>query len=84
MMTLKSTNELVCGVFWSSPPLLGDPEGKRMRHLKVRSLVIPPGVPDFFTRVRLLEEGMFTLLFFFLKKNTFYVRSVRIILARSH
>ncbi|ELR23771.1 nitrate reductase (NADH), putative [Acanthamoeba castellanii str. Neff] len=28
-----------------------------MRHLKVRSLMVPPGVPDFFTRVRLVEEG---------------------------
>lgn len=35
----------------------GDPQGKRMRHLKVRSLMVPPGVPDFFTRVRLVEEG---------------------------
>jgi len=34
-----------------------DPEGKRMRHMKVRSLMIPPGVPDFFTRVRIVEEG---------------------------
>jgi DMSO/TMAO reductase YedYZ molybdopterin-dependent catalytic subunit len=35
----------------------GDKEGERMRHLKVRSLMVPPGVPDFFTRVRLVEEG---------------------------
>jgi hypothetical protein len=27
-----------------------------MKHLKVRSLMVPPGVPDFFTRVRLVEE----------------------------
>jgi DMSO/TMAO reductase YedYZ molybdopterin-dependent catalytic subunit len=35
----------------------GDPETKRMREIKVRSLMVPPGIPDFFTRVRLVEEG---------------------------
>jgi len=30
---------------------------ERMRHLKVRSLMVPPGIPDFFTRRRLVEAG---------------------------
>jgi len=34
-----------------------DPVGERMNLLKVRSLMIPPGFPDFFTRSRVLVEG---------------------------
>ncbi|CAF1670247.1 unnamed protein product, partial [Didymodactylos carnosus] len=33
-----------------------DPNRIPLTHMKVRSLMIPPGVPDFFTRYRWLEE----------------------------
>jgi len=34
-----------------------DEPGEPVRHQRVRALMIPPGVPDFFTRIRLVEAG---------------------------
>ena len=38
-----------------------DDEGERVRLMKVRALMIPPGIPDFLTRTRLVEPGPVTL-----------------------
>jgi len=32
-------------------------EGAPVRHMKVKSLITPPGVPDWYTRRRLVEQG---------------------------
>jgi DMSO/TMAO reductase YedYZ molybdopterin-dependent catalytic subunit len=38
-----------------------DDPGEPVSLLKVRSLMVPPGIPDFVTRVRLVEAGSVTL-----------------------
>jgi DMSO/TMAO reductase YedYZ molybdopterin-dependent catalytic subunit len=38
-----------------------DDPGEPVSLLKVRSLMVPPGIPDFVTRVRLVEAGTVTL-----------------------
>ena len=34
-----------------------DEPGEPVRHMKVKSLMVPPGIPDWFTRRRLVEAG---------------------------
>jgi hypothetical protein len=34
-----------------------DEQGEPVRRMRPRSLMVPPGVPDFFTRTRLLQPG---------------------------
>jgi DMSO/TMAO reductase YedYZ molybdopterin-dependent catalytic subunit len=34
-----------------------DDPGERVRHIRVRALMIPPGIPDFFTRRRVVDRG---------------------------
>src|SRR5256712_11638383 len=38
-----------------------DDLGEPVAHQKVRSLMVPPGIPDFITRIRLVEAGVVTL-----------------------
>jgi len=33
-------------------------DGMPVRHMKVKSLILPPGIPDWYTRRRLVERGM--------------------------
>ena len=33
-------------------------EGAPVRHMKVKSLIAPPGIPDWYTRCRLVEQGI--------------------------
>ena len=34
-----------------------DDEGTPVRHIRVKSLIIPPGIPDWYTRRRIVEQG---------------------------
>ncbi len=39
----------------------GDEPGVRVELMRVRALMVPPGIPDFMTRMRLVEAGPVTL-----------------------
>ena len=34
-----------------------DEEGRPVTHMRTRSLMVPPGIPDFFTRERIVDRG---------------------------